>query len=395
MNRPMKHKMKRRQFISRLALLPFGFSAVNVFSDSFDDFVKSQQAGVERVKNDFQAYQERYLDAFEQHKRELEHDWQTVELSNQEIWVEYSRNLTKKTVVDYVHNEIRISYKASDDIDSQSVLAPTGFKKDLTALLQRTEYQAITNDPINRLSNNLSASQLEQSFQTNQRLVLSEFNAFYENANSATTALSKVAVISTAETRKGPIITVTIPLPTQLPIKRAEKYYASALKAADKWNVDPALVLAIAHTESHFNPLARSHIPAFGLMQIVPASAGKDASKLMTGKSRILTSTELFDADFNLEIGSAYLNLLQTRYLKGISDPISRQYCAIAAYNTGTGNVAKAFIGHASMQRAFGVINQLSSVRVYEILKNDLPYEETRNYLVKVLGHLETYQAIL
>lgn len=387
--------MKRRQFISRLALLPFSLSAVNAFSDSFDDFVKSQQAGVERVKNDFQAYQERYLDAFEQHKRELEQEWQTVELSNQELWVEYNRNLTTKTVVDYVNNEIRISYKASDDIDSLSVLEPTGFKKDLAELLTRTEYQAITNDPINRLSNNLSSAQLKKSFQANQRLVLSEFNDFYADTDSATEALSKVAIISVEETSKGETITVKIPLPAELPIKRAEKYYRSALKAAEKWQVDPALVLAITHTESHFNPLARSHIPAFGLMQIVPGSAGKDASKLMTGKSRILTSTELFDADFNLETGSAYLNLLQTRYLKGINDPLSRQYCAIAAYNTGTGNVAKAFIGHASMQRAFGVINQLSSVRVYEILINDLPYKETRNYLIKVMTHLKTYQAIV
>ena len=395
MNHPMNNRMKRRQFISRLALLPFSLSAVNAFSDSFDDFVKSQQAGVERVKNDFQAYQERYLDAFEQHKRELEQEWQTVELSNQELWVEYNRNLTTKTVVDYVNNEIRISYKASDDIDSLSVLEPTGFKKDLAELLTRTEYQAITNDPINRLSNNLSSAQLKKSFQANQRLVLSEFNDFYADTDSATEALSKVAIISVEETSKGETITVKIPLPAELPIKRAEKYYRSALKAAEKWQVDPALVLAITHTESHFNPLARSHIPAFGLMQIVPGSAGKDASKLMTGKSRILTSTELFDADFNLETGSAYINLLQTRYLKGISDPISRQYCAIAAYNTGTGNVAKAFIGHASMQRAFGVINQLSSVRVYEILINDLPYKETRNYLIKVMAHLKTYQAIV
>lgn len=395
MNHPMNNRMKRRQFISRLALLPFSLSAVNAFSDSFDDFVKSQQAGVERVKNDFQAYQERYLDAFEQHKRELEQEWQTVELSNQELWVEYNRNLTTKTVVDYVNNEIRISYKASDDIDSLSVLEPTGFKKDLAELLTRTEYQAITNDPINRLSNNLSSAQLKKSFQANQRLVLSEFNDFYADTDSATEALSKVAIISVEETSKGETITVKIPLPAELPIKRAEKYYRSALKAAEKWQVDPALVLAITHTESHFNPLARSHIPAFGLMQIVPGSAGKDASKLMTGKSRILTSTELFDADFNLETGSAYLNLLQTRYLKGINDPLSRQYCAIAAYNTGTGNVAKAFIGHASMQRAFGVINQLSSVRVYEILINDLPYKETRNYLIKVMTHLKTYQAIV
>jgi membrane-bound lytic murein transglycosylase C len=399
MNHRIKYSIKRRHFLARLALLPLSFSAAKVFSDSFDDFVKSQQAGVERVKNDFQAYQERYLDAFEQHKRELEQEWQTVELSNQEIWVDYSRDLQKKTVVDFAHNEIRISYKTSQNIDSENPTAPAELNKDLASLLNLTEYQAIINDPINRLSNNLSTAQLEQSFEAHKRVLLSELNEFYGGADNATKNLEQAALItiekiSSEHVKKGQVITVTIPLPSQLPIKRAEKYYVSAQKAARKWNVDPALVLAITHTESHFNPLARSHIPAFGLMQIVPASAGKDASKFMTGKSRLLTSTELYDAVFNLETGSAYLSLLQTRYLKGISDPVSRLYCAIAAYNTGTGNVAKAFVGHASMQRAFGVINQLSAVRVYEILISDLPYAETRRYMVKVMGHMKTYRNI-
>jgi membrane-bound lytic murein transglycosylase C len=400
MNHQIKHSIKRRLFLSRLALLPISLSATRVFSDSFDDFVKSQQAGVERSKNDFQAYQERYLDAFEQHKRELEQEWQTVEISDQKIWVEYSRNLKKKIVVDFARNEIRISYKSSQDIDQKNPSLPAELSQDLASLLSRTEYQAIVNDPINRLSNNLSAAQLKQSTNTKNRILLSELNEFYGGIDNATKKLQQAALISSEELNdnnisKGQVITITISLPSELPLKRAERYYASAQKAADLWDVDAALVLAITHTESHFNPLARSHIPAFGLMQIVPASAGKDASKFMTGKSRLLTSTELYDADFNLQTGSAYLSLLQTRYLKEVTDPVSRLYCAIAAYNTGTGNVAKAFVGHASMQRAFGIINQLSSVRVYDILINDLPYAETRRYLVKVMGHLERYQQVV
>ena len=115
----------------------------------------------------------------------------------------------------------------------------------------------------------------------------------------------------------------------------------------------------------------------------------------MTGKTRLLTSTELYDADFNLETGSAYLNLLQTRYLKGINNPTSRMYCVIAAYNTGSGNVAKAFVGTASMQAAFDIINQLPPERVYDRLKKELPYAETRRYIIKVMAHRKTYQQII
>jgi membrane-bound lytic murein transglycosylase C len=115
----------------------------------------------------------------------------------------------------------------------------------------------------------------------------------------------------------------------------------------------------------------------------------------MTGKSRLLTSSELYDADFNLETGSAYLNLLQTRYLKGITNPTSRMYCVIAAYNTGSGNVAKAFVGNTSTESAFKVINQLTPEQVYATLKKDLPYAETRRYIVKVITHRKTYQEII
>lgn len=380
----IKPRMKRRLFLFRLALLPLSFSASKVLADSFDDFAKSQLAGVDKIKNDFQAYQERYLDAFEQHKRELEQEWQTVEISDQNIWVEYSKDLQKKAVVDFAHNEIRLSYKSTQDLDPKRLPIPDELHQDLEFLLNLTEYQAILNDPIH--------AQLNQSIKMNDRILLSELHELYGDGNAAK-KLEQSAKISSVNTNKGQVINITIPLPKQFPLKRAEKYYTSAQKAANKWNVDTALVMAITHTESHFNPLARSHIPAFGLMQIVPASAGKDASKFMTGKSRLLTSAELYDANFNLDTGSAYLSMLNTRYLKGISDPSSRLYCTIAAYNTGTGNVAKAFIGYASMQLAFGVINQLSSDRVYEILKNDLPYAETRRYLVKVIERMETYQA--
>ena len=48
----MSQRMKRRQFLSQLAFLPLTVSATKLFADSFDDFVKSQQAGVEKIKND-------------------------------------------------------------------------------------------------------------------------------------------------------------------------------------------------------------------------------------------------------------------------------------------------------------------------------------------------------
>lgn len=386
--------MKRRHFLSntlsKIALLPLTLTAIPSFADSFDDFLKEQQAGIDKIKNNYHVYKERYLGAFKDYKADIEQVWQQSEISNQEAWVEYSSDLQKKIVIDFALNEIRFSYKTNDGQYSLEEIKNAILLTDINRLLQKTERQAAQSDPIN---NKLMVGRNPEKI-LNQPL-LSEMSLLYGSIEKAEEKLASAALVMEESTDKGNVIIVTIPLPKELPFKRAEKYLASAKQAAKKWQIDPALVMAIAHTESHFNPLARSHIPAFGLMQIVPSSAGKDASKLMYGKSRLLTSDELYNPDFNLDTGSAYLSMLQTRYLKRITDPQSRLYCTIAAYNTGTGNVAKAFIGRASMQRAHPVINQLSAERVFEILKSDLPYAETRKYLLKVTDQMVNYSDLV
>jgi len=156
--------------------------------------------------------------------------------------------------------------------------------------------------------------------------------------------------------------------------------------------LEPALVYAIIETESAFNPMARSPVPAYGLMQIVPQSAGQDATEVLFGRPRILAPSYLYEADNNIEIGTVYLELLMTRYLTGIRDPQSRLYCAIAAYNTGHGNVFKAFTGRMRPKAAFERINQMSSDQVYQHLLRHLPHAETRRYLPTVVARLSRYR---
>lgn len=155
--------------------------------------------------------------------------------------------------------------------------------------------------------------------------------------------------------------------------------------------LDRALVFAIIETESAFNPLARSPVPAFGLMQIVPRSAGLDATQVLFGKPRILAPSYLYNAEKNIEIGIIYLELLFERYLAGIEDPQSRLYCAIAAYNTGAGNVFRAFTGRTRPRAAFAEINARTPDDVYRHLIRKLPYRETRSYLAKVVTRMAKY----
>ena len=101
----------------------------------------------------------------------------------------------------------------------------------------------------------------------------------------------------------------------------------------------------------------------------------------------------MYDRDQNIEVGTTYLNILYFSYLKGVKDPLSRLYCVIAAYNTGAGNVSKAFIGTKKLRNALPVINSKSPQQVYDHMIKNLPYEETQNYLKKVVTRMPKYKA--
>jgi len=166
--------------------------------------------------------------------------------------------------------------------------------------------------------------------------------------------------------------------------KQAEKYRPLVEKHAARYKVSPSLVYAIIRTESNFNPFAVSSAPAYGMMQLVPASGGREAYRAARGRDEMPSRDFLFDAGNNIELGTAYLNVLFDRQLDYVTNPVSREYCVISAYNTGPGNVLRAF--SPDRVAAVNAINALEPPGVYERLRTRLPYEETRAYLVKVVG---------
>ena len=169
--------------------------------------------------------------------------------------------------------------------------------------------------------------------------------------------------------------------------------YFNEIKAyAKQYDVPVSVIMAIIETESSFNPRAVSPIPAFGLMQLVPKTAGLDAHLFVHGEKKIVSADYLFNEENNLKLGSAYFHLLTHRYLRKISDPTARFYCAVASYNTGVGNVAKTFTGKKSISAAVTAINQMAPGDVYDFLLTHLPAQETRNYLKKVVTRMEKYK---
>ncbi len=163
-----------------------------------------------------------------------------------------------------------------------------------------------------------------------------------------------------------------------------EKYKLSIDRYAETFEGERELIHAIAFVESEMNPLARSGAEAFGIMQVVPKTAGIEISKRLFGEPLLLSPSYFFNVERNIEAGVTYLSILYNNYFKDVADPDSRMYCVISAYNTGPSNVARAFVGEKSISKAVVKINTMTAQEVYDHLILKLPYKETRTYLENV-----------
>lgn len=197
-------------------------------------------------------------------------------------------------------------------------------------------------------------------------------------------ALVKTKLAKRAGKKGTTIHYVTIPMVRDHLHVRAAKYRNLVDTSSRRFQVSSNLIYAIMKVESDFNPFAVSHAMAIGLMQVVPKTAGSDVYSMLHGKKGRPSSNSLLDPATNITYGTGYLHMLQYRLLSGITDPVSREYCVIAGYNGGPGAVLRTF--NRDREKAARTINALGPMRVYERLRQNLPHDETRRYLAKVLN---------
>ncbi|MCA9664062.1 MAG: lytic transglycosylase domain-containing protein [Myxococcales bacterium] len=95
-----------------------------------------------------------------------------------------------------------------------------------------------------------------------------------------------------------------------------------AVRAAAQRGLAPSLVLGVIEVESSFNPRARSHAGARGLMQLMPRTAASIARRLGW------RDHDPYDPEFNIAAGTYYLAWL-VKHFRGDVD------AALAAYNAG------------------------------------------------------------
>ena len=140
------------------------------------------------------------------------------------------------------------------------------------------------------------------------------------------------------------------------------RYEETIREASRKNGLDPAFVAGVIYTESRFRPDAESHQEAYGLMQMLPATA-----EFVQRRSGI--AGDFREPRTNIRLGTWYLSYLDERYR-------GNERLMLAAYNSGEGTV-DGWISDDGFDIA-----------------EDIPFEETREYVERSLEARQRYEEI-
>lgn len=371
-------------------------------NDEFEKFKKEQDQGVQREEesfrqytaevtrqyNDYVAEQERL---FKEYAGRIEAKWgpKNVQTSTKKEYVAYDASFASRNRIDFESGAAKVEILVSaTEAQNQKLLREK--------LKEQVEHIVTTKggeDPLELKSGILPVETALIAGQVHMKngTPVSEKNAgqFAEQTVQSSTITKETIVGKDGITRV--VVGMQVPLVPNHVKKRASGFKDKIQKDAERFGIDVTLVFAVMHTESYFNPQARSYVPAYGLMQLVPKSGARDAYFFVHKRDTLVTGEYLFVPDNNIELGSGFLAKLLTVDFRGVKDPKSKIYCAISAYNTGPGNVAKAFTGKRNVMQALPKINSMTSEEVFVHLKQHLPFEETRSYVAKVSERMGIY----
>ena len=153
-------------------------------------------------------------------------------------------------------------------------------------------------------------------------------------------------------------------------------YYPVAGIVPDGLSVSRAFALAISRRESEFDPAARSHADARGLMQLLPGTAKQMAARLSIPFEAAKLTT---DPAYNARLGSAYLAQLVEEFGPSIA-------LVASGYNAGPGRPRRWIAEYGDPR--------LPDVDVVDWVES-IPFTETRTYVMRVVEGVVIYRAKL
>lgn len=415
--------------MKKIAYLLMVLLCLNLSANERENAYESFKAKRTQQYNEFK---DNRLAAYAEFRSEIIKKWGIADTSSNKEMVKYSHDLNKKLVINFEENTVRVqSLDPLTQNEAYEFVNKELAKPLLTHVIELAQQETKTD--VKLTTDKLTANSLgetadvkvvavselipestEQSVKEIEIKVSKKLASDVEQLNKIermakadarilpeqspvdlqdVKTYKKLIKKEQKQTKAKPVVSYRINL-SEKRLQRAEKYLENIAVEAEKYGIDPYLILAVIETESSFNPLARSSIPAFGLMQIVPITAGLDVNQKIFKTPTKPEPELLYVPKENILFGTAYLHILVNNYFSGVSDPKTKEYCSIAAYNTGIGNVAKVFTGKKAIRAATDAINRLSPEQVFEKLQqNTVP--ETQKYLLKVTERKEFYQKSL
>lgn len=393
--------MKKVFLIS--ALMCFNMLYAQTESD-FERFKREQQESMNAIKQndsliflslekEYQDYLKAEKEAYDKFVKEMSAMWggdNVIETTNKD-WVEYSDDGKSRSKVDFEKGEVTIEIivtpeesKSEETIENKvedkikELLTDRGKTKDYDS--SKEQAVPLQETPV-----------LENQVYTPSGEVISNNNIEEGVKEIVATTEIKKEEIKGDDGKTREVVTVKLDLAPDHIKTRAEKYKSEVEKYCRKYDVEPALAYAVIQTESSFNPKAKSYVPAYGLMQIVPTSAGKDCAQSLKKSFSKPTANYLYEPENNIEMGVHYLYLLKKRYYTNVENTDSRDLCVIASYNTGAGNVARALRGDTNIKKAIPQINEMSYEELFKYFEKKL-LPETQNYIRKVTERMNDFR---
>ena len=323
-------------------------------------------------------------------RKSVERQWTEFKDSTPKEWVDYSPKGDSRSKVDFEKGKIEVEVLVPVE-----EVAPA--KKNVTSADQldkkeQEKLHALAEEKIREQTKKMVSTKeehkeevLKDQVKTPEGAVVTEKNAdrFVKEQLAPKMVVEQKPVVAQDGKPRLKVKVKIDMVPDHLKV-RAARYADQIGIYAQKYDLDPALIYAVIHTESEFNPKAKSPAGALGLMQLVPRTAGNEAYKYLYKKDTLVTPEYLFDPDNNIMLGSTYLHMLMTRHYGKIKNPDNRRSLSVAAYNCGPGNVRKSVIAGRD-------VDALSNAEVVGLIRKLAP-KETQVYVPRVEGRMDLYR---
>lgn len=319
---------------------------------------------VSAVERSYSEREAREIAAWKSFEERVKKKWPDGAIPSQKVFVEYFADDTARVKIDYENGTV-----------TAETLAPSNGTEGSAKVVIQNALKAIVNDDAKASNKIVNKNEISSDPVKPAQAIIADLMSAVQ-AGDAVKGSDGVTRQSFKTTLKM--------VPGHMK-RRAERFRPIAEKWAKQFQLDPSYVLAIIRQESAFNPRARSWVPAYGLMQIVPKYAGKEVLREVTGQATLPDEDFLYDPEKNIMVGTTYLKILRDKYFPDVKDSEVQRHLMTASYNWGPHRIKTAIQKGRLSSRS-------PASEVFDRLQRIAP-EETKQYLRRVVQYTEEFRS--